>query len=369
MVERHLAKVNVVGSNPISRSILRRAAPIPDVKTLLIILALLFGIILSPAHAQQDLKDSLAEAYKVSIQADLARDRDATADAQRLYREAADLYSAIAQQDPNWQSGVVQHRIAYCLSQIEALKARAGSDSAASGAAASNELALAEARQRIVQLEVENETLRDENHKMHEAQTALEADMEAVQKARLEAPELDAAREEIRALLAQIAVVSNQYIAIELQYQAATTQLFQARDAESELQAQLKEAKADSKELEKLRKENEKLEKDLKAARETAKKKRGEADKEAAAEWEAAKAQLESELNDCRIAGEKLSAQLATATEQAATLAANAKDDALPRIKADLEQVRAALEESGRRIAESRAAALRLLQPATTPAP
>ncbi|MCO5044455.1 MAG: hypothetical protein J5I99_00490 [Verrucomicrobia bacterium] len=359
-----------MGSNPISRStFMPYAASIPDVKNLFFILALFLGIAISSASAQQGLEENIAEAYKVSIQADLARDREAFADAQRLYGEAADLYSAIAQKDPNWQASVIQHRIAYCRSQLEAVKGRTGSGPSADALAATADVALAEAQQRIAQLSVENEALREENQKIKETQVSLEADMEAVQKARLEAPELAAAQNEARALLEQITLISNQLVAIDLQYREATNQLMEARASADGLQEQLKQAKADSKELEKLRKANEKLEKDLKSARDSAKKKRGEAEAAAETEWESLKTSLQAELNDCRTAGEALTAQLATAHEQAAAFSGNAKDDdALPKIKADLEQVRAALNESSRRIAESRAAALQLLQSAPTPA-
>lgn len=361
--------VQIPSPAPILGSLFR--ADLYPVKKVLIILALLTGVIARPAFAEQDLTADQVEAYKAVVKADLARDSGAIAEAQRLYREAMDLYNGIAQKDPNWHPEIVQFRLSYCRSQAEALKGRAEGELPPEGSATKSEspdVALAEAQQRVAQLEAENQTLRTENEKAMELQSSLQADMEAVQKARLEAPELSAAREEIRGLLEQVAVFSNQLVAVELQYQAATGQLAEARSGGEELEKQLKQAQKDTKEIDKLRDERDQLQKDLKSARENAKKKRDELIAASNAEWEQAKVALETELKECRDAREALTSQLKAATEQLAG-AAPAQDDAIPKLKADLEQARNALEEVSQRIAESRTAALELLKPATHPAP
>lgn len=334
-------------------------------KRFLTILTLLAGFALSPAHAQQDLTADQADAYKAVIQADLARDSGAIAEAQRLYRQALDLYDAIARKEPNWHPEIVEYRVSYCRSQIEALKGRTEGDLPPDGARqeAKPDIALAEAQQRIEQLEAENETLRNENEKAQEAQASLEADMEAVQKARLEAPELSAAREETRGLLEQVAALSNQLVAIQLQYQSAAEQLAAERESNQDVETQLKQARKDAKDVEKLRDERDRLKKDLKAA----KKKGGDTTDANLEKLTRVKEALEAELADCRTSTEQLTARLNAANEQAAlaTAAPQGDGDALPKLKADMEQARAALEETSQRIAELRASALDLLAPKT----
>ncbi|MCZ7593272.1 MAG: hypothetical protein M5U15_14550 [Kiritimatiellae bacterium] len=232
-------------------------------KRFLTILTLLAGFALSPAHAQQNLTADQADAYKAVIQADLARDNGAIAEAQRLYRQALDLYDAIARKEPNWHPEIVEYRVSYCRSQIEALKGRTEGDLPTDAARqeAKPDIALAEAQQRIEQLEAENEMLRNENEKAQETQTTLEADMEAVPKARLEAPELNAAREEARSLLEQVTTLSNQLVAIQLQYQSAAEQLAAERETNRDIESQLKQAQKDAKENDKLRDERDRLKK------------------------------------------------------------------------------------------------------------
>lgn len=333
-------------------------------KRFLTILTLLAGFALSPAHAQQNLTADQADAYKAVIQADLARDNGAIAEAQRLYRQALDLYDAIARKEPNWHPEIVEYRVSYCRSQIEALKGRTEGDLPTDAARqeAKPDIALAEAQQRIEQLEAENEMLRNENEKAQETQTTLEADMEAVQKARLEAPELNAAREEARSLLEQVTTLSNQLVAIQLQYQSAAEQLAAERETNRDIESQLKQAQKDAKENDKLRDERDRLKKDLKAA-----KKKGDDTTDANMEELArAKEALESELADCRATSVQLSAQLNAANEQAALATATPQSDTLPKLKADLEQARATLEETSQRIAELRTTALDLLAPKTS---
>lgn len=363
MVERHVANVNVVGSNPISRSTLMAGRGFDrHVKRTLFILIALLGTSLSAAYAQKDLTSDQTEAYKAVIKAEIARDSGAVADARRLYQQALDLYSSIAKNDPAWHPEIVQFRIADCRSQLEALKGSVEGDRPNSNATPQQlDISLAEAQQRIAQLEVENESLRAESEKSRETQVALEADMEAVQKARLEAPELNAARDEVRNLLDQLTALSNQYIAIELQYQAATSQLVSAQNLGDDLEKQLKQTQGDASEVDKLRAERDRLKSDLKSARADAKKKGGDAAD--SAEWEQAKAALEAELSESRATQEKLTAQLAAATERANGLAATSADDTLPKLQADLEQARNALTETGRKIADLRATALDLLAP------
>jgi len=62
------------------------------------------------------------EAYKLLTAADTARDEHFAARARELYRCALETYQGLAERYPEWQPGVVKFRIAYCASQIEALK-------------------------------------------------------------------------------------------------------------------------------------------------------------------------------------------------------------------------------------------------------
>lgn len=331
-------------------------------KRTLTILITLLATLLPAAYAQKDLTADQAEAYKAVIKAEIARDSGAVADARQLYQQALDLYTSIAKDNPAWHPEIVQFRIADCRSQIETLKGSVEGDRPSSNASPQQrDISLAEAQQRIAQLEVENESLRAETEKSRETQSALEADMEAVQKARLEAPELNAAQEEVRNLLDQIAALSNQYIAIELQYQVATSQLVSAHNLSEDLEKQLKQTQDEAQEADNLRAERDSLQKDLKSARADAKKKRGDAAD--SAEWEQEKASLETSLAESRATQEKLTAQLAAATERANGLAATSADDTLPKLQADLEQARNALAETGRKIADLRATALDLLKP------
>ena len=75
------------------------------------------------------------EAYAALTKADEARDRDDPEDALLLYREALTRYTALARKYPQWQSGVVAFRLAYCSDQIKALasKLKPAPHSAASG--------------------------------------------------------------------------------------------------------------------------------------------------------------------------------------------------------------------------------------------
>lgn len=55
--------------------------------------------------------------------ADQARDEGNTRRALVLYRQAADLYTALADAFPGWEAGLTQFRIGYCRDQIRALEA------------------------------------------------------------------------------------------------------------------------------------------------------------------------------------------------------------------------------------------------------
>ncbi len=161
MVERHLAKVNVVGSNPISRSTPRRAGRM--MKKIVLIPALLFLLLSAPARAEKDLSQDQVAAYVAVVKADLARDGGAVAEARKHYQDALDLYLAIARNDPKWHPDIVQFRIAYCRSQLEALKGRAEGERVSPDAPApvgAPDAATAEALQRLIELETENAALR-----------------------------------------------------------------------------------------------------------------------------------------------------------------------------------------------------------------
>ena len=113
-------------------------------------------------HAQQDLSQDQVAAYVAVVKADLARDAGSVAEARRYYQEAADLYTAIAKIDPAWHPDIVEFRLSYCQSQLEALRGRSEGERPAADAGlepGAPDPATAEALQRLAFLETENKEL------------------------------------------------------------------------------------------------------------------------------------------------------------------------------------------------------------------
>ena len=374
-------------------------------------LALLFACVLiavhvRPAGAQENLTQDQVAAYVAVVKADHARDRGALDEAQRLYRDAVEKYRAIAKKYPDWHPDVVQYRLSYCENELAALSSRpdgekpATPESPAPGGAP--DAATAEALQRLAELEAENKTL-------IEQKKALETDMAAVQKARLEAPELAAAREEARRLQAEMGALSNRLAAVVDEHDKTAADLAATREKLTESKAKLKEAQRGAKDGEELRAERDRLQEELKAAQEAAQaqahaveqgtdaarqleaatqerdrlqaelktaqeaieqyKKAQEAVADAerkASELAREREKIEGELKACAEARDASLQQLATAKQEIAALAAQPAPGAdidLPQLKTEVRELGEKLQKAARDLDESRELALELLKP------
>ncbi|HMP74798.1 MAG TPA: hypothetical protein PKE12_00740 [Kiritimatiellia bacterium] len=140
--------------------------------------AMIFATLLTGTiQAQQDLSQDQVAAYVAVVKADLARDAGSVAEARRHYQEAADLYTAIAKKDPAWHPDIVEFRLSYCQSQLEALRGRAEGvrppDTADGQEPGRPDPATAEAMQRLVLLE-------EENKELHEQAITMETELAAL---------------------------------------------------------------------------------------------------------------------------------------------------------------------------------------------
>jgi len=377
-------------------------------------LALLFACVLiavlaRPAGAQENLTQDQVAAYVAVVKADHARDRGARDEAATLYRDAMAKYRAIAQKYPDWHPEVVQYRLSYCENELAGLQNRTDGDKTADGAPhekapGAPDAATAEALQRLTQLETENAALRQEK-------STLETDLAAVQKARLEAPELAAARDEAARLQEQVVALSNRLAAVVEEHDRTAADLVAAREKLDEAKGKLKEAQKETRQLNPLREERDRLQAELKAAQEavqagtqdagqaaeaaqkladltqerdrlqaelkaaqSAAEAQGQAqDKVAAAERKAAdlaqeREKLQGDLASCQEARDQTVQQLAKAQQEIATLAAQpapGTDLDLPQLQEEARAMGQTLDQAARELDESREMALELLKPAS----
>ena len=152
-----------------------------------LIAALLIAPFAGAVRAEKDLSQDQIAAYVAVVKADLARDGGAIAEARKRYQEALDLYVAIAKNDPNWHPDIVQFRIAYCRSQLEALRGRAEGErppEGASGPQGAPNTATAEALERLNLLDAEIADLRAQLDAVLKERDALVAERDACQEAR-----------------------------------------------------------------------------------------------------------------------------------------------------------------------------------------
>jgi FtsZ-binding cell division protein ZapB len=137
-------------------------------------------------RAENDLSKEQVAAYIAVVKADLARDNGAIAEARKRYQEALDLYTAIAKTDPKWHPDIVQFRIAYCRSQLEALRGREEGErppTAAQASPGAPDPATAEALKRLKQLDAEIADLRAQLDAARQERDALAAERDACREA------------------------------------------------------------------------------------------------------------------------------------------------------------------------------------------
>jgi hypothetical protein len=156
-------------------------------KHALLTAALVLALFPGALRAEKDLSQDQVAAYVAVVKADLARDGGAIAEARKRYQEALDLYTAIAKNDPKWHPDIVQFRIAYCRSQLEALRGRAEGERPPAGEGAPHgapDTATAEALERLAQLNAEVADLRAQLDDARKERDALAAERDACRDAR-----------------------------------------------------------------------------------------------------------------------------------------------------------------------------------------
>ena len=282
------------------------------------------------ARAEKDLTQDQVAAYVAVVKADLARDAGAIADARRLYREAQELYEAIAKKDARWHPEIIQFRLAYCKSQLEALRDRhEGERPAPSGAASTPDTATAEALERLTRIETENEELKSLRQSL---ENELASSSNRLADAQAERDRLAAERDALQQQLADATEAAKQMTATD---EEAGRKLRQERDAlQDALQAATK-ALDDQTRLAEITREE--AGREIKALRE-------------------AQAELEKQLAEAQ-------AQLAKQPDE---LEADAKDpDAIQR---ELTRIRKTIEEAAAQLDASRDMAVKLLQAPPLPA-
>lgn len=137
--------------------------------------AIIIGIVSSVAvfatdPSSSDLEARHLDAYVALVQADAAREKGNLEEARRHYRSALERYEAISRLKPDWRRAVVQYRIAYCRSRLEALSGKplSGSDPSSPSNAVP-------AEERLVELEAENAALRAKLESLERECAALRA--------------------------------------------------------------------------------------------------------------------------------------------------------------------------------------------------
>lgn len=122
----------------------------------LLVAAIAFALCLPRALPTENRppQESVA-AYVALVQADLARDQGKFSEAKTRYMEALALYQELARAHPSWYPDIVQYRIAYCRSQVEALRNRPDAQPHVEESASALEAAL----NRASALETENTNL------------------------------------------------------------------------------------------------------------------------------------------------------------------------------------------------------------------
>ncbi|HBA85702.1 MAG TPA: hypothetical protein DCZ95_16595 [Verrucomicrobia bacterium] len=89
------------------------------------LLALTWGLSVSAPAAEDPVQDQ-SEAYVMLIQADQSRDAEDHAKAVYSYRKALERYNRLAARFPDWETDVVQYRLAYCANQLAAIVRKTG---------------------------------------------------------------------------------------------------------------------------------------------------------------------------------------------------------------------------------------------------
>lgn len=292
---------------------------------------LVLGLLPWGARAEDDLTQDQIAAYVAVVKADLARDAGSVAEARRLYLEAQELYEAIAKKNARWHPEIVQFRLSYCKSQLEALRDRPEGERPAPNAAAAAsapDTATAEALERLTRLETENAELKTMRQALEHELAALS---NRVAEAMAEVDRLGAERDALRQQLA---------------------------DAEAALQAASRDEEADAQ----LRRERDALQDALQAA--------AKALDDQTRLAEVTREEAAREIQGLREAQAELERQLAEARAQTAQSIdeekpAPADPDAVQR---ELARLRQTIDEAAAQLDASREAAVNLLKAAQRPA-
>ncbi|MFH0880795.1 MAG: tetratricopeptide repeat protein [Lentisphaerota bacterium] len=154
-----------------------------------------------PALAAEEAEDPArdqADAYVALVQADRLCEQSNFAQAVTSYRDALDRYNRISVKHPDWESEIVQYRLAYCANQIEmALKSTGKTEQELISDAAKSSATAEQESSRVAALMQENKYLRQRLSEVQE-------EIQSQEGAAVLASEVERLKEENRRLLDQV---------------------------------------------------------------------------------------------------------------------------------------------------------------------